>query len=1246
MYNNVSSTFRNLMLSGSGMISSKLVFDDFELSGDDIHSITYKAGSTDGNCIAPGTVYIPELEAEISASDKFFRNKKMIWFIGLSEDGVKYEYAKVCTVWIKTVEKNTDTIKLTAYSNIYITNKPYKSTLVYPSTAYEVIAEISSKTGLVIDTSEIPAPLLSAKINEQPTGYTYRQVLGQIAGLFGRFAVPDRDDTKLMFKWYEDSKLTINEDFDEPQLEDYSITIKALACNANGRWITTALNTWIMQWSCMYMTDDIIEQLLTKISGLTYRVGSFNLLSGNILIDPWDIVTVSYNGENYKMPVGLLEHKYDGGLSTSVQTPGDTDGETTLSSPNTSQQTTERLMSQIIEAKQMLVDKIDTVELTAFKAEINNLIADKASIQQLEAMQATINILTVNKADITDLDAVRADIVELNANKANISDLEVAVGSISNLSAVVANITTILSGQVGTGTLQAINITAENTTISKAAITELIAKRITVDDLLAGKISTDKFEISSDDGGLSFSGATAQWKDENGVVRVQIGKDAQGNFTFTLFDATGKGVLLDSSGIHENAVPDGLIVDSMVADNANIAGKKLDIDSVIESINEDGSTSLKSSKIVIDATGQTLDIAFKTVETKTSELETTITSQGESISFIEGQIKQKIWKSDITTALKDTETKISTLSDKYNDVSDTLDSHTQEIADIQTTVEKKADESAVFAIESRVATFEQNLNGFKLSVSNTYATQASLNSTNDKLASAESSITQLADNIALKVEKNGIISAINQSPEKITIKAERVDIDGAVEFINNGYTTKINGNAIETGTITADKINVDSLQSISAIIGGFTIGEDYIANGTDQFNGLGPEIVVEKISISIPGGGTTVTESIITGSIAHILSSKYPIRIYNADTNILLGTIITAETYVTLIAPNETNSGYSVKATYTGAISGIGFIASCGGIPRTLNLKVTWYKDNTKGSVYLGLKGISCGETFSVNSDGVLKAVSGNIAGFEISEQTISLETVSAGAPVYCFLNTIGFTGEDMNPAPYSIMLAADAYGIYPDARDSEPSLFITQGGELVSLYNHDYNIDLRIKDASIYMTAGHYICSTYPGFPERSLLGQNQMTGELQLGSRDQPSNTTIYASVNNQIRFVVGSTVKAYINSSGLTNSSDERLKSDIKDMDDKYVQIADKLKPKTFKYKDDNSAKTNMGFIAQDLEAIISELGIESEGFAPLGKDNEDYMGINYIQLIPILWAKVQQLSEEIEKLKSEKEDLKCQ
>lgn len=74
---------------------------------------------------------------------------------------------------------------------------------------------------------------------------------------------------------------------------------------------------------------------------------------------------------------------------------------------------------------------------------------------------------------------------------------------------------------------------------------------VTISDLLAGTISTDKFTIVSDDGGIQIQGATQQWKDANGVVRLQAGKDASGNFTFALFDETGKGILIDAAGVQK-----------------------------------------------------------------------------------------------------------------------------------------------------------------------------------------------------------------------------------------------------------------------------------------------------------------------------------------------------------------------------------------------------------------------------------------------------------------------------------------------------------------------------------------------------------------------------------------------------------------------------------------------------------------------------------------------------------------------
>ena len=129
---------------------------------------------------------------------------------------------------------------------------------------------------------------------------------------------------------------------------------------------------------------------------------------------------------------------------------------------------------------------------------------------------------------------------------------------------------------------------------------------VSIADLLAGTISTNKFLITSDDGGIRIQGATQQWSDTDGTVRMQAGRDANGDFTFSLFDKTGKGILIDATGVKPDAIADGLIVNKMIADNAGIAGSKLDIPSVISAIN-DSSQSIKSSRIWFDEEKQTLN---------------------------------------------------------------------------------------------------------------------------------------------------------------------------------------------------------------------------------------------------------------------------------------------------------------------------------------------------------------------------------------------------------------------------------------------------------------------------------------------------------------------------------------------------------------------------------------------------------------------------------------------------------------
>lgn len=57
-------------------------------------------------------------------------------------------------------------------------------------------------------------------------------------------------------------------------------------------------------------------------------------------------------------------------------------------------------------------------------------------------------------------------------------------------------------GNAGVGDLQNIHLTSENAVIDSALIRAAVMQTVSIADLLAGDISTNKFRILSDDGGI------------------------------------------------------------------------------------------------------------------------------------------------------------------------------------------------------------------------------------------------------------------------------------------------------------------------------------------------------------------------------------------------------------------------------------------------------------------------------------------------------------------------------------------------------------------------------------------------------------------------------------------------------------------------------------------------------------------------------------------------------------------------
>ena len=323
----------------------------------------------------------------------------------------------------------------------------------------------------------------------------------------------------------------------------------------------------------------------------------------------------------------------------------------------------EKPSSYIIDViKAAVFEKVSIDQLEASNATITNLVVETAQIAD-----ARIYNLEVDTAEITDLvaenivsinlhtqniTAMNADIQDLEVSRATIAELEATNANVTNLQAEVADIDTLVSGNLTSENIQSLNLTSKNTVIEDAMIKDAMIADLGVDKLKAGNISTNKFNLVSDSGNFTIVDNTIQVTDGT-KVRVQIGKDASGDYSMYVWDVAGK-LMFDAKGITEDAIQSAIIRDDMVSTDANINAAKIDIGSLFKVINEDNTQTLNSSKIMFDAEGQTLNIKLQSLTTsidtaeqdakdyadgKLADYATTIVSQ---IDGLQGQIDGSI----------------------------------------------------------------------------------------------------------------------------------------------------------------------------------------------------------------------------------------------------------------------------------------------------------------------------------------------------------------------------------------------------------------------------------------------------------------------------------------------------------------------------------------------------------------------------------------------------------------------------
>lgn len=1195
MYTNVSDDFLSAVNGAEPVYCCKLDFGSVAVN--DMFSVSYSGGSC-SDSIAPGGTVIANAKVELSVLPATVRKGSTctLYF------GVNGEYAPQGVFAVKKIEKSGERLSVTLEDNMAKTEKGYFSSLTYPSTTLKILSEIATKCGVSFDTSELTA----VAVKDKPEGYTCREIIGHIAGLYGRFAVCDRTG-KIIFKWFDNTVQLSENCYDTPTLATDDITVGRVVCGDFTAGTGTAIT-----YDCLFMTQAQLNAVQKLLNGFKYRTGEIPLRLGNMLIDAWDTASITYGGETIAIPVATISMTFNGGLSMTIEAPAEeqsADSGESYKSP--AQKQAERITADIISAKQALLEKADISELNAQIANLENVYAAKADITELTAQIATIDNLTAKKADVEQLYAKKADIDTLVADTATLKSLKSDV----------ANIDVLLSGKAGTGELTAIKLTAENAEIATALIKDLTAA-----NFRSKTIETDDFTIKSSSGKLQIVGNTIQIKDVNNTVRVQIGEDGKSDYGIYVTDVDGKIMFTSYDGLHEDGIKSGIIKNDMVADDAHISGSKLDISSVIDGINADNSTYLNTSKVVIDGTSQTINAKF-------TELTTSIGSISTRTSALESDLSGFRTTVSETYATKSAVDNIqiggrNLLYDSTGNIKNGWSGNTIITVDggisgnsLAISRTDYSGNARYFGTSKKHAMTDFNVGtSYTLSAWIKVRSDANLDASGYVMARFRSaddkklyalSLTVGADTVKDKwiyYEKTWTINDSDIS--KLECVALALDKNGMIEACNIKLEkgTKATDWSPAPEDTTAEITSLSSKQSsLEQTVDGFktTVESTYATNDSVTQKVSVVEQKADKISWLVKSG-TSASSMELTSEALKIIADT------EIKGDVIVGGVIKSTNYSEFIRGSkwDLSNGAFYAQSSTGLIT-----LSDGQI--NIELLENGIRTATTTSIYPFFGGT---------------AISNSLGELYLIAESRGSAALQKNHDCYVMFNERGMV---------------TANGSYTNSRDTDGNIV-----RLVALTtsNHFHVGSIDISGTTRLICGnGNKIEFSRPNgtnaiTPMASLSYSNAivrlyMPLHFDLGTdgdhacvRQQTTGVTSadFVKIGNstQLLQLIGNTITS---TKAITTSSDARMKNHIADLPSKSENLFDYLDGKSFFYNGDNSTAKNYGFIAQDVLSALQKCGLSTDdfaGFCDINGDGSQY-ALAYEQFIPLMWNEIKRL-----------------
>jgi hypothetical protein len=427
---------------------TRLKFADDEIL-DLVSSIRYYGGSNDSDDVSIGTTTMARVEVS-AYTDKLLTNREFLLEQGIELANGVVEYMPIGYFTIQKPSGDIDQVTFTAYDRMQKFEKPYSSNLAYPTTSILILDELCQICGIELATTLDNA----IEVTENLKGYTCREVLGYIASMHSSFACIDRYG-RLNLRWYSDTPIekSLKKIWHFEKLQDnFEIAKVEIAKNSETNYVSGSGITTLHN-SNPLATQEITDELFAKLGGFSYSVGEIEMLD-DARLDPWDMVSVEYyDGKRYNIPCMSLEHDFKA-YSTTVKSVGKSESENEYRFTGPTIQYLNRMAADLLVANRVIATKVD--------AEYVNSVA--ITTENFDAKVAEIKELIVEEIDgkYANIDLANIDIANINVGK--IGELFAKVGLIDRA--------TIVEGHI-TGFLDAVEVNANKITAGT-----LIADRI------------------------------------------------------------------------------------------------------------------------------------------------------------------------------------------------------------------------------------------------------------------------------------------------------------------------------------------------------------------------------------------------------------------------------------------------------------------------------------------------------------------------------------------------------------------------------------------------------------------------------------------------------------------------------------------------------------------------------------------------------------------------------------------------